>query len=339
MKLLSIAIPSFNSESYMRHCIDSLLIGGEDVEIIIVNDGSTKDRTAEIADEYEKNYPTICKAIHQENGGHGQAVNTGLEHATGLYFKVVDSDDWVDEAAYREILKTLRMLSGGEQTLDMLISNFVYEKEGANHKKVMQYEGVFPQNEMFTWKEVKRLRKGKYILMHSVIYRTQLLRDCGLKLPKHTFYVDNLFVYVPLPYVKNMYYLSVDFYRYFIGREDQSVNESVMIKRIDQQIRVNKLMIETVDLWKITDHKLRKYLFNYLEIITVVSTIMLIRSGTKENLMKKRELWSYIKTYDIRLFHKLRSGIMGTTMNLPGRSGRKISVAAYKISQKVVGFN
>ena len=339
MKLLSIAIPCFNSESYMRHCVDTLLTGGEDVEIIIVDDGSTKDATAQIADEYAAQYPTIIKAIHQENGGHGQAVNTGIENATGLYFKVVDSDDWVDVDAYKEILTTLRRLLGGEKTLDMLISNFVYEKEGSKHKKVMQYSSALPKNQMFTWKDVKHFRKGQYILMHSVIYRTQLLRDCGLKLPKHTFYVDNLFVYVPMPYVKNIFYLDVDFYRYYIGREDQSVNESVMIKRIDQQIRVNKLMVESFDLWKIADHKLRKYLFNYLEIITVVSTIMLIRSGTEENLMKKRELWSYIKQYDLRLFHKLRRGIMGTTMNLPGKSGRKISVAAYRISQKVVGFN
>ena len=122
------------------------------------------------------------------------------------------------------------------------------------------------------------------------------MRDCGLELPKHTFYVDNLFVYVPLPYVKNMYYLDVDFYRYYIGREDQSVNESVMIKRIDQQIKVNKIMVDSYDLWKLQDRKLRKYMFNYLEIITVVSTVMLIRSGTEENLEKKRELWNYIKS-------------------------------------------
>ena len=133
--------------------------------------------------------------------------------------------------------------------------------------------------------------------------------------------------------------MDVDFYRYYIGREDQSVNEKVMISRIDQQIRVNKIMVDAFDLWKIPNRRLRKYMFNYLEIITVISTIMLIRSGTEENLGKKRELWKYIKEKDIRLFHHLRSGIMGSTMNLPGKSGRKISVAAYKISQKVVGFN
>lgn len=338
MKLLSIAIPCYNSENYMEHCIKSLLPGGDDVEILVIDDGS-KDMTAEIADAYEKKYPNIVRAIHQENGGHGAAVNTGILNATGLYFKVVDSDDWVDYDAYMAILAKLKELTGGRETLDMMISNFVYEKEGAKHKRVMNYRTVLPKDKLFTWNDTKHFYKGQYILMHSVIYRTKLLVDCGLELPRHTFYVDNIFVYKPLPYVKTMYYMDVDFYRYFIGREDQSVNEKVMISRIDQQIKVNKIMVDAFDLWKIQNKKLRKYMFNYLEIITVISTVMLIRSGTEENLQKKRELWGYIKKQDIRLFYHLRSGIMGNTMNLPGRSGRKISVAAYKISQKVVGFN
>ena len=125
MKLLTFAIPCYNSESYMRHCIESILPGGEDVEILIVDDGSTKDNTAAIADEYQEKYPTIVRAIHQENGGHGEAVNAGIRNATGLYFKVVDSDDWVDLDAYRKILDKLREISGGDRVLDMFIANYV----------------------------------------------------------------------------------------------------------------------------------------------------------------------------------------------------------------------
>lgn len=337
MKLLTFTIPCYNSQDYMRHCIESILPGGEDVEILIVDDGST-DNTAAIADEYARKYPTIVRAIHQENGGHGEAVNAGIRNATGLYFKVVDSDDWVDEEAYLKILDKLREIAGGSVTLDMLLANYVYEKVGVTHKKVMRQLG-FPKDQVFTWSDVRHFYKGHYILMHSVIYRTKLLRECGLELPKHTFYVDNIYVYKPLPFVRTIYYMDVDFYRYFIGREDQSVNEKVMISRIDQQIRVNKIMLDEVDLNKVTNHKCRKYMINYLEIITVVTTAMLLRSGTEENLQKKRELWKYIKDKDIVLFHRLRNGIMGQTMNLPGKGGRKISVAAYRLSQKVVGFN
>lgn len=339
MKLLSVAIPCYNSELYMRHCIESLLEGGDEVEILIVDDGSTKDKTPEIADEYEKKYPTICRAIHQENGGHGEAVNAGLRNANGIYFKVVDSDDWVDKDAYMEILKTLREFVYGKQTLDMLISNFVYEKQGARRKKVMNYRTALPRDQVFSWKDVKMFMLGQYILMHSVIYRTELLRQCGLNLPKHTFYVDNIFVYQPLPHVKTMYYLDVNFYRYFIGREDQSVNESVMIGRIDQQIRVTKLMLDYYTDAKITEWKLRHYMVRYLEIMMVISSILAIRSGTDENMAKKKDLWQYVRKLDLFLYLRLRFGFLGQGMNLPGKSGQKVSVAGYKISQKFFGFN
>src|SRR5690606_1480466 len=239
---------------YMRYCIESLLPGGESVELLIVNDGSS-DKTASIADEYALKYPTIVKAIHQDNGGHGEAVNTGIRHATGLYIKVVDSDDWVDTRAYLKILHTLARFEEEQQLIDMLISNFVYEKEGTKFKKVMKYEGIMPQEKVFSWDEIGRFRKGQYLMMHSLIYRTELLRQCALILPKHTFYVDNLYVTTPLPYVKTMYYLNVDFYRYFIGREDQSVNEKVMINRIDQQLKVNRLLIEQIDFKAIRNSK------------------------------------------------------------------------------------
>lgn len=181
---------------------------------------------------------------------------------------MVDSDDWVNKEAYIRILETLYELLRGPQTVDLLISNFVYEKQGATRKKVMQYRRCLPQDRVFGWEEVKHMPKGKYLLMHSMIYRTKLLHECGLELPKHTFYVDNLFAFEPLPYVKNLYYLDVNFYRYFIGRDDQSVNEKVMIKRIDQQIRVNKLMVDAYINCGNTNKRLKAYMFSYLDIIT-----------------------------------------------------------------------
>lgn len=341
MKLLSIAIPCYNSAAYMRKCIDSLLPGGDDVEIIVVNDGS-KDETPQIAEEYRERFPGIVKVVNKPNGGHGSAVNAGLENASGLYYKVVDSDDWVNQEAYMQILDTLKKIIKEGKSLDMLISNFVYEKEGEKRKKVMKYHHALPKNEIFTWKDVRHFRVGQYILMHSVIYRTNLLRECGLKLPEHTFYVDNIFVFNPLPYVKNMYYLDVNFYRYYIGRADQSVNEQVMIGRIDQQIKVNKLMVDYYVEEKNRIHangKVKKYMRNYLDIITTVSSVLLIRSGLEENLEKKKALWKYIKEQDKWLWFRLRYGLLGSAMNLPGKGGRKISVDGYKICQRIFHFN
>ena len=338
MKLLSIAIPCYNSQDYMENCIESLLVGGEEVEILIVDDGSS-DRTAEIADDYARKYPTIVKAIHQENGGHGEAVNAGIRNATGLYFKVVDSDDWVNKEAYVQILKTLYELLRGPQTVDLLISNFVYEKQGATRKKIMQYRKCLPQDRIFGWEEVKHMPKGKYLLMHSMIYRTKLLHECNLELPKHTFYVDNIYVYYPLPHVKKIYYLDVNFYRYYIGREDQSVNEQVMIGRIDQQIFVTKTMIDMYYLRRIGNKKLRNYMINYLAIMMTVSSILCIRSKKEENLEKKKELWNYLKTKDYKVYWKIRYSILGQTINLPGKSGRKISSFVYIVARQLIGFN
>jgi len=323
----------------MEHAVETILKGGEDIEIIIVNDGSTKDNTSEIAHRLETEHPTIIRAVDKENGGHGDAVNTGLTYATGKYFKVVDSDDWVDEDALLKILKLLKDFEADGEQIDMLLSNYVYEKEGKEHKKVIEYRDVLPQNTIFGWNDIKHFHLGQYILMHSVIYRTEFLKLIQLQLPKHTFYVDNIYVYYPLPHVRKMYYLDVDFYRYYIGREDQSVNEKVMIGRLDQQIFVTKTMIDMYVMKNVTNKKLRSYMINYLAIMMTVSSILCIRSKNDENLAKKKELWNYLKKRDYKTFWKIRYGILGQTMNLPGKSGRKISSLAYIVANRVIGFN
>lgn len=338
MKLLTAAIPCYNSAAYMSHAIETLLTGGEEIEIIIVNDGSSDD-TAKIADEYAEKYPTIIKAIHQENGGHGSAVNTGLAHATGVYFKVVDSDDWVNEKALKKVMDQLKSLLEDGTGVDLMIANYVYERAREQKRKVMNYRTALPQDQIFTWSDIKYFKQSQYILMHSAIYRTKLLRDCKLELPKHTFYVDNIFVYQPLPYVKTMYYMDVNLYRYFIGRDDQSVNEKNMIARIDQQLRVTRIMIQSHDIMQLKDKKLRNYMIKYLTIMMTVSSVYLIKAGTEEALEKKDELWKDLQKNNVKLYRKVRSRILGRSMNLPGRFGRKIVEVGYELSKKIYGFN
>ena len=343
MKLLTIAVPSYNSQDYMEKCIESLVVGGEEVEILIVNDGSA-DNTAEIADRLEERYPGIVRAIHQPNKGHGGAVNTGLENASGLYFKVVDSDDKVKASAFKSILDKLREYKDAEEKIDLLISNFVYDKEGQAHKKVMQYRSALPVNRMFTWDETRHFKKGQYILMHSVIYRTQLLKDCGMRLPEHCFYVDNIYVFEPMPSVKNMYYLDVNFYYYFIGRDDQSVNQEVMIRRLDQQSRVNRIMYDYFS-DSVRDGRIEKkshlykYMYNYLEIITTITSVLAIISQDEEKIAIKDDLWEYLDQKDHELYLKLKRGPFGAAVHLPGKAGSKVVSAAYTIAREIFGFN
>ena len=255
MKLITFTVPCYNSAAYMDHCIETLLTAGEDAEIILVDDGS-KDDTGKIADAYAEKYPTIVRVIHQENGGHGEGVNQGIRNATGVYFKVVDSDDWLDTDALQQVLAELRAHLNDEQPLDLMMANYVYEHVADNTRNIVDYKGILPEGRVFHWNEIGKFPPNKNILMHSVIYRAEVLRRSGMELPKHTFYVDNIFVYQPLPFVKSMYYMDLDLYRYFIGRADQSVNESVMVKRVDQQLRVTRHMIDCQDLDALKGQKL-----------------------------------------------------------------------------------
>ncbi|WP_276621884.1 glycosyl transferase [Sharpea azabuensis] len=253
------------------------------------------------------------------------------------YFKVLDSDDWFDPDALKQVIRTLKSFEADE--LDMMIVNYIYDKPSENSQHVIKYTNCMPVGRLFRWYDMKHFLPSQNILMHSVIYRTAMLRESGLKLPAHTFYVDNLFVYEPLPYVKTMYYLDVDLYHYFIGREDQSVNEKVMIGRIDQQIKVNKRMIDAVDVTKLKSRKMRKYMIHYLTMITTVTTVLLVKSGTEENLAKRDELWSYLKTTRPELYKRVRRTALGTAMQLRGKAGNKILSTGYTIAQKIFHFN
>ena len=344
-KYLSFVVPCYNSESYMARCIESLLPGGEDVEIIIIDDGS-KDKTGEIADAYQKQYPDLVKVIHKENGGHGSGVNAGLACARGVYFKVVDSDDWLDGTAYQELLEKIRYYckeaGEGEEKPDLFVCNYVYNHLEQQITRSMGYGNVFPAEKICPWSETGHFLPSQYLVMHALVYRTEILLQSGIVLPEHTFYVDNIYVFEPLPYVRNMYYLDVNFYRYFIGRSDQSVNEKVMTGRIDQQIKVNQIMTDYFVEKKseiMGNKPLAKYMLSYLDIITTISSILLIRINTPESLEKKRELLNYISQKDKKVYRKLRYGLLGNCMNLPGKTGRWISVEGYKICQKFFGFN
>lgn len=338
-KILSLIVPSYNSAAYLRNCLDSLIIEGKDIEIIVVDDGSS-DETLLIATEYARSYQGIVKAISQPNKGHGGAINTGLLAAEGLYIKIVDSDDWLNTEALKKIVERLKSL---EEKPDMLLSNFIYDKVGKKNKSVMQYRKSFAQDTMLTWEDMNSLRVGRYILMHSVMYKKDILIKSQLVLPEHTFYVDYIYVYKPLPHVESIYYMDVDLYHYYIGRDDQTVAEKNHIKNIHHQISVNEIMMNILDdNWegvKIKSHRLRKYMISYLTICTIVTSILLLVEGSKSSLHKKADLWRHIKQKNEQIYKKVRFGYLGIMINLPTKAGQLLSVYIYKIFRKIVGFS
>ena len=337
MKLLTVAIPCYNSAEYMDHAIETVLVGGEEIEILLIDDGS-RDRTPQLADEYEKKYPNIIRTIHQENKGHGGAVNTGVENAKGMYFKVLDSDDWMDREAFLQVLDILRDMRDNHKYVDLFLCNYVYEKVSKHKSKSIGFTNVMPVGRIFTWRHCKHFNMSQNILMHSVIYRTKMLRRSGMVLPEHTFYVDNLFAYIPFPYVRTIYYLDVDLYRYYIGREDQSVNEKVMISRIDQQVRVNKLMIDAHDLTQIDNERLQNYMVKYLGMIMLVSTALLVKIGTKESLAKRDALWDYLKK-NPGMYKLVIKRVWCKLGQRRSKLGNWFIRFVYTLAQKFFGFN
>jgi glycosyltransferase involved in cell wall biosynthesis len=341
-KLISFALPCYNAAAYMDTCIESILEGAKNfldrIEIIIVDDGSTKDDTATKADSWQNAHPRIIKAVHQQNGGHGEAVNTGLAYATGKYFKVVDSDDWLDTEALNLTLVRLKWLASSN--LDLLVTNYVYEKVDEGKSVVIRYRKVLPEDRIFGWNDIGAFKPQQNILMHAVIYRTQLLRDVHLQLPAHTFYVDNIFVYVPLPAVKSIFYLDCNLYRYFIGREGQSVNEETMVARIDQQLLITRIMIDAFHLNDdVSSVRLRKYMFHYLTMMMAICSVFL-RLSTREDAEElRRSIWQYLKEKDPAAYSKIRGGALGLATNLPGKGGRALSLGGYHLAQKLFKFN
>ena len=132
--------------------------------------------------------------------------------------------------------------------------------------------------------------------------------------------------------------MNVDLYRYFIGRDDQSVTEANMMKRIDQQLRVNKIMIDCVDVMAIENKNLQRYMIKYLGIIMTVSSVYLIKDGSEESIQKRDDLWRYLEDKDSELCKKVGAGILGKSMKFKTKAGHSIVKMGYSISKKIFKF-
>lgn len=333
MKYISFVVPCYNSEEYMEKCIKSLLIGKDDVEIIIIDDGS-KDNTGKIADKYQKRYPNIVKAIHQENGGHGEGINVGLKHATGKYFKVVDSDDWLDEDAYKKLLKEIKHID-----TDLVVCNYVYTYTDGRSDQVISFANVYDEGRVLTWDDIHKFKLTQYPSLHSMMYKKSVLDKSNIDLPKHVFYEDNLFIYLPLVNTKTIYYLDLDLYRYYIGRADQSVQESQMIKRSSHQVLVSERVCTAYDLTEIENKKLRKLMTRECIFLMTIGVVFSRLAFNKEGEKQYKELWKSVKEKNPKLYRRMRYFSMATFVSIPGKLGRQIMKLGYRFAHSLVNFN
>lgn len=322
----------------MEKCINSLLTVGDDAEIIIVNDGS-KDDTLKIANGYAEKFPDIVRVIDKPNGGHGSGVNAGLKIATGLYYKVVDSDDWLDEKALKELVKLIKAHLAADALPDLYITNFIYDHALDNTQYVSEYTKKMPEGKLISWDKVKPFRMSHMLMMHALLYRRERLLESDTRLPEHTFYVDELFAYKPLPFMKTVYYANLDLYHYFIGRDDQSVNRKNFVKRYQQQMRVMLLITDAYS-WaeiKKMPKGLKKYMWHAMQALMMTTLLFVSAEYSKERKQDLKQMWAHIKAKDKALYRKLRSNSYATSVNyLPWRLRGFVMLVGYKILCKKV---
>lgn len=335
-KLLTVTVPCYNSQDYMEKCIDSLLVGGERVEIIVIDDGS-RDKTGEIADSYASKHPEIVKVIHQENGGHGEGINQGLKHASGKYFKVVDSDDVLskDFTAFLDALEACEQDGG----VDLAVTNYYYVHSDGIGDRSIDYSSVLPKNKIFEWRDSKPFKIHQMLTIHSCTFRTELMKKWFEPLPKKVFYEDNLMICKTLPSVKKMYYFPKDLYRYWIGRPDQSVQQNVMMGRYSHQILVTRKSFESFRFDEIKEPKLKKYLKHEMFMMFGISILFTRLNKTDETDAALEQMWHDCIAHDEKWGKYFRYFTPLCFISIKGKGGRAFSEFIYKIANKIVRFN
>lgn len=336
MKLLTVTVPCYNSQDYMRNCIESLLPGGDRVEIIIIDDGSV-DNTGAIADDYAAKYPNIVKVVHQENGGHGEGINQGLRHATGKYFKVVDSDDKVSDD-FCTFLDTLEACDakGG---VDLMVTNYYYVHSDGIGDRSIDYSNVLPQGRIFGWSQIGRFRPHQMLTIHSCTFRTECMRACGGDLPKKTFYEDNLMVCRTLPHVKKLYYLNVDLYRYWIGREGQSVQKDVMMRRYSHQILCTEMCFCSFHFDAIRNPKLQQYMKHEMFMMFAISIIYARMNKSRKTDEAVYAMWETCRAHDRKWADYFRKYTILTFLHFPGAMGHHFNELVRAACMKIVRYD
>ena len=237
-KLLTVTIPSYNVEKYLPETLPTFLDESilEKIEILIVNDGS-KDNTLEIAEQYRAQYPDTIRVINKENGGHGSTINTGIQHASGKYFKVVDGDDWVDTAAFCRFVQQLE-----DTDADMVVSPFArIDDQTKRCLEITEYREL-ESGRIYPLDVFVPIAKEKRFAMHSLTIRTEILKTIR-PISEHCFYVDMEYIVFPLKYAKTVTLIDTPVYQYRVGNASQSVAMSNLHKNRNMHLHVLKTII------------------------------------------------------------------------------------------------
>lgn len=339
MKLLTLVIPSYNVEAFLRRCVERMVPAGPELDVLIVDDGST-DETPAIADALAAEHPEIVRVIHQENGGHGEGLNQGIRTALGVYLKSVDADDRIDTPSLVRMLDLLRDHAAEGTQADLVINDYVYDHTDRENVFQVRYNHVFHEGRVDTWETCRPFPIWKQFMIHSMCYRVALLREHGYTLPRHTFYEDNLYIYQPLPWVRRILYLPCPLYGYTVGQGDQSVSEKNLIRRMDQNTNMVTRMICTwtwAQLRELPPH-LRGYMISFLSGQILAVSVLHENAGNEQSRRLHQEMWDQIRAFDPELCRRLRRHPTAAVMTSCGPLVRRLAYHISRFAQKRIGF-
>ena len=313
-KLLSILVPCGDVQNDIRGCVESMLSGGENLEILLVDIG-VQNSAGAVLEELTERYPDIIRTLRQPTGSRGSAVMAGLQMATGTYFKVVDPEHRLNESV---LARVMELLQESVEKFDMLICNSVLEKPDEKRKKVVHYRRELSKERVFGWDEFGHFAKEDYIWMSSCIYRTQMLLDAGLEIPADINCIETLYETLPMQWVKKMYYLDGDLDHCCIHWEDPQSEEARRVNSAEQRLRIAQMLLNQLELNNEDTPKRNRYLYNCFERITAETSVLLVKSGKPELRVKRDWFWQNLYKKDAKLCEKLRSDpvirrILGTS--------------------------
>ena len=208
MKLLTVCIPCYNSIMEMHKAINSCLLMKDEVEVLIV-DRHSHDETLQVAKEYEEAYPETVKVITTREDV--PFLKIALEHSEGLYFKILQCFDYLDQPSLVSVIETIRDFIRIQANLDLLVTDYKYVIPQEKEKRV-SYKNVFPMETIFEWHNIKAFHKHFQIDLGSVIIKTSTLKK--INTDEENIFYNELTVYGTIPYIKSMYYLNVPFHCY-----------------------------------------------------------------------------------------------------------------------------
>lgn len=240
-RLLSVIIPSYNMERYLRPCLQSVLDGNEmadRLDVIVVNDGS-RDGTAAIAHEIEAAHPGVVRVIDKENGNYGSCVNAGIREARGLYVKILDADDTFDTPAFERYLRFLDELAG-ESAPDAVFNDFA--EVDPDGKVLRRHDYALVDEPGFTLARFD-YHGDRFVWMHALAYRTELLRSIGYRQTEGIFYTDQEWDMIPLAQARTFAHAPEEVYRYLVGRAGQSTDTTVRCRHFGMHFIVAKRII------------------------------------------------------------------------------------------------